>query len=89
MTVLWGTADRIPLVRGLEPLILPLSLVSSRGQGGATQRTNRGVSVRHGQTVSGLAMLHPSRLHPLNPPEWFRGVTRRDAPRFFLEPEKK
>ena len=89
MTVLWGTADRIPLVRGLEPSILSLSLVSSCGRGDATRRTNRGVSVRREWTVLGLAMLYPSRLHPLNPFEWFRGVTRQsDAPRFFLEPEK-
>ena len=46
------------------------------------------MSVRHGQTVSGLAMLYPSRLHPLNPFEWFRGVTRWDAPRFFWNLKK-
>ena len=43
------------------------------------------MSVRHEQAVLGLAMLYPSRLHPLNPFEWFRGVTRwSDAPRFFF-----
>ena len=84
MTISRGTADRIPLVRGLEPLVLSLSLMASCGRGDATQRTSRGVSVRRGQTILGLAMFYPSRSHLLNPFEWFRGVTRWDAPRLFF-----